>query len=95
MEALQILLFAPCVKHRGFLKVIQLYFRQGPTGLLIKVMHLGGGGVYTGAPSMRCERERASRQKTCGKRRLGCIRKKRLSLRGTGQRGQELCFSSE
>lgn len=47
MEALQILLFAPCVKHRGFLKVIQLYFRQGPTGLLIKVMHLGGGGGCT------------------------------------------------
>lgn len=47
MEALQILLFAPCVKHTGFLKVIQLYFRQSPTGLLIKVMHLGrGGGVH-------------------------------------------------
>lgn len=47
VAALQILLFAPCVKHRGFLQVIQLYFRQSPTGLLDKSDAFGCWGQGT------------------------------------------------
>lgn len=92
VAALQILLFAPCVKHRGFLKVIQLQFRQSPTGLLDKSDAFGcwGRGTrvfpqYTGVGGEHPGR------RACGKRGLGCVKKKRLSLRGTGQRGQERC----
>lgn len=53
MAALPILFFAPCVKHRSSLNVIQPYLRQTPKKLLDKSDAFGWVGWVCGCPLTR------------------------------------------